>query len=144
MITYTAASLFQNGSTLPVDFLASRRDAIISARDRVVLAHTDPIEMAKRLKAEHEAAKFSARFQRGSGKPPTERLETMIRKSELLMAEMKSAQLATVFALKRDRYYSERSAAIRYAREKGLPVPDLPMAPESHFPGAKPRGRWVA
>ena len=147
------------------NFLALRRNALIIAADREFNHGTEPIPvmpafpgiyrppvdginerlaMMERHRAEMNESRKGERYRVGTRKPPEERMATMVRKSELLMAEMQAAQIGATFVNARERYYSNRSAALRLARECGMDTPDIPMAPVNLFEGAKPHHRMAA
>jgi hypothetical protein len=151
--------------SLPTKFLAQRRERLVIARAREFLGsseiipdmpHWPGLYEPKGDTINHDLAAMEAqRDATGLGrrgtryipdvtKPPALRLGTMVRKAASLLAEIKTAHLVTIFTTKRQQYYSCCSAARSYAKANRLPVPELPSAPESHFPGARPRGRWLS
>jgi hypothetical protein len=147
------------------EFLALRREALVIACDREYFGGVEPIPvlppcpgfyvpipdglnerlaLMEKARDAQRAGHKGQRYNVGNAHPPKENLASKVRKAGLLMAEIKAAELLTVFNHKRQQYYTICSEARRYAREHSLPVPELPIAPASHFPNARPRNRWLS
>ena len=72
-------------------------------------------------------------------KPAEAKIATKTERLNRIMARLEGATTKEEFERLRDRYYTEKSALKRFCEANGLEMPEIPLAPISLFPGAKPR-----